>query len=256
MEKIKQIIKKIPILSDIAKPIYRHFLGRKLNPTYWISEIVRKPNAMVVQIGSNDGFHGDPINVLLKKNSSWKCLLVEPVPYLFERLRQNYGDSARFKFVNAAINDGKTSRFYWVDQSAKQHIPDLPWWYDQLGSFNRDHIKSELDGVLEPYIVSRDIQGIRLPDLLTREGIEHIDVLHIDTEGYDWKVLSQLDLRKFNPTIILYEHKHLPTQEKQASIRFLKERYLLYYLGQDIMAINKRAYKAELLTLYPLRCKE
>lgn len=77
-----------------------------MNPAFWISRLVRNPNITIVQIGSNHGVRGDPIHQLLKDNPCWRALLVRPVPCLFERLRSNYGDDPRFRFVDAAVNNG------------------------------------------------------------------------------------------------------------------------------------------------------
>ena len=36
----------------------------------------------------------------------------------------------------------------------------------------------------------------------------------IDTEGYDLEILRQLDLIRFKPDLIVYEHKHLNELER------------------------------------------
>ena len=41
--------------------------------------------------------------------------------------------------------------------------------------------------------------------LFQKNDIKELSLLHIDAEGYDWKILSQLDLECFNPKIILFE---------------------------------------------------
>jgi hypothetical protein len=41
-------------------------------------------------------------------------------------------------------------------------------------------------------------------DLFERHSLNAIDLLHIDTEGADFKVLSQLNLNKYRPKVILH----------------------------------------------------
>ncbi|MBK7697246.1 MAG: FkbM family methyltransferase [Saprospiraceae bacterium] len=41
-----------------------------------------------------------------------------------------------------------------------------------------------------------------------------IDLLHIDTEGYDWEILKQLRLAKYFPRPIIFEHKHLSPSKR------------------------------------------
>lgn len=215
------------------------YIKDKRYPAYWFEKVLGGKNAFLLQIGSNDGKTGDPLYPLLHKNPLWKALFVEPVPYLFERLKNNYPDTSRFSFENAAIGEGQQLNFYWVDPVAKEFLPGLPYWYDQLGSFDKQHIANELQGILIPYIRSLSIETLTLNALFDRHRIEKIDLLHIDTEGHDWKILSQLDQVKWSPTFILFEHNHLPEEEIKASKVALKERYNLFDVGIDILAVNK-----------------
>lgn len=238
-------------LKRIAKKIKRRLFGKpyikdKRFPAYWFHRVLEKRAAFLVQIGSNDGKTGDPLFELLQKNKAWKGLFVEPVPYLFQRLKKNYPDTSRFQFENAAINDGQALEFHWVDPIIKEKEKDLPFWYDQIGSFNKEHIINVLDNKLEPYIISQTLEGITLATLFERHQVKEFDILHIDTEGYDWKVLSQLNRKKYAPTFILYEHLHLSEEAITASYDFLKADYQLFKIGIDILAVHQKVGKAVL----------
>lgn len=239
LHNIKEWLKRFPIFHRAAQRLRHKLLSYKLNPSYWIRKIIKNPTATVVQIGSNDGCFGDPIRNVILKRKNWKALFVEPVPYLYKRLCENYGDNKRFRFINAAVNEGVAADFYWVNPSANLHIKNLPPWYDQLGSFDREHILKHLNGVLEPYIEKTIIRGITLSELFSTGNIKKIDLLHIDTEGYDWKILSQLNLERYTPTMIIYEHNHLTDAEKIRSIEHLNDVYTMYSIGRDIIAIHK-----------------
>jgi FkbM family methyltransferase len=221
------------------KLLQKPYLEDKRFPAYWFDQLLGDELAFIVQIGSNDGKTGDPLYPLFQKHQRWKGLLVEPVPYAFERLSVNYPDRNRFKLENVAVNQGQVLDFYWVDPAAADAIPDLPYWYDQLGSFDKAHILKELNGVLAPFIRTTHLEGITLKTLLERNEIENIDILHLDTEGYDWKILSQLDLDNYLPAFILFEYHHLPIEEMQAVQHFLAENYQLFKVGIDILAVNK-----------------
>ncbi len=215
------------------------FLEDQRYQPYWFNKLLGNKAAFLVQIGSNDGKTGDPLYPLLQKHSNWKALFVEPVPYVFEHLKINYPNRDRFRFENVAINKGERLTFYWVDPKASESLPDLPFWFDQLGSFDKQHILKHFDGQLEPFIISQELEGITLPSLFERNQIEHIDILHIDTEGYDWTILSQLNLQNHQPKFILYEHNHLSKADFQASCDFLKKDYLLFKIGIDMLAMSK-----------------
>ena len=125
------------------------------------------------------------------------------------------------------------------DPEAKQHIPDLPYWFDQLGSFDKQHIIKHFEGRLVPYIISKELEGITLPILLDRNNVNVIDLLHIDTEGYDWNILSQLDLEKFTPKFIMFEHNHLSSDALKNAFDFLSDQYFLFKSGIDVLAVNR-----------------
>ena len=215
------------------------FLKDKSHPPYWFKHTFGDKPVFLVQIGSNDGKTGDPFYELLSKQKAWKALFVEPVPYLFERLKSNYPDNSRFQFANVAINEGKDLEFYWVDPKAKESFNDLPFWFDQLGSFNKQHIINELGDRMLPFIMTNTLRGQTLADLFSENDISKIDILHIDTEGYDWKILSQLDLNRHQPNFILFESAHLSAEELAEAHDFLTEHYGLYQDGIDTLAVNR-----------------
>ena len=67
---------------------------------------------------------------------------------------------------------------------------------------------------------------LRVETLLARHGIVRTDLLIIDTEGWDWRVLRQFDLRALQPWLILVEHQHLmPDETVGMHDRFRRDGY-------------------------------
>lgn len=231
----------------ILKKTLKFFLKRKsrdINSVqYWLNRYFRNTHSFIVQIGSNDGVTGDPIYHLARSRFRSKVLLVEPVPYLFEKLKQNYPDRRRFIFENVAINDGSKQQFYYVRKEVVNELEHLPVWYDQLGSFYKENIIKHLNGVLTPHIEEITIEGITLEELFKKNEVKALDLLHIDTEGYDWKILSQLNLNIIKPTIILFEHKHLQETERKRAISFLEQEYEIFQFAGDYLCIRKAKMK-------------
>lgn len=207
---------------------------------------VRDPT--FAKIGANDGVTGDPCSDILLSSTSWKGVLIEPVPYCFDRLRENFGDPQRFTLEQVAIG-AKPERitFYYVDRIASDFIANLPNWYDQIGSFDRSHIIKHLDGKLEPFIRELEVEVITLGEALKRNGIQYLDLLHIDTEGHDFEVLKSLDFLCYSPSLIFIEHAHLAAGEKKEMRRFLCERgYSIRDCGNDYYCYHKDAYQSAL----------
>lgn len=203
------------------------------------------PAAYFVNIGANDGIADTPGIRILLGNRNWKGLLVEPVPYCFAKLKDNFSDSERFMLEQVAIGPAKgRTVFYYVEQSAICRLPNLPAWYDKLGSFNRDHILKHLGPSIEPFIVELPVEVLSLTEVVRRNGIPQIHLLHIDTEGYDFEVLKTLDFSSFQPVVIYIEHVHLDREKKAELRRFLrKRRYSVYDCGMDYFAVDKRRYR-------------
>ena len=60
------------------------------------------PHAFFVEIGSNDGEQHDHLRPFILSRP-WRGIMVEPVPYVFERLRRNYESQGRIELENVAV---------------------------------------------------------------------------------------------------------------------------------------------------------
>jgi len=205
-----------------------------------VSKLIPEP--FFVKVGANDGLTADPCSDILLANSNWKGLLIEPVPCCFNRLKINFGDPSRFILEQVAVgtSTGK-AKFYYVDPEAAQKLPDLPPWYDQLGSFDRKHISRFLGGSLERFILELDVEVRVLSELLEKHNIQEVHLLQIDTEGYDYEILKTIDLLSVAPLMILLEHKYLSGKQRREMLFFLlKLGYSIRACGGDYFALNEK----------------
>ena len=173
------------------------------------------PEAHFIQIGANDGFTFDPFRDLLAlPHVRWRGLLVEPVAHLYAKLHERCASQPRLQTERAAIGetDGTLEIF------RLRAKPGDPLWLDQLASFNREVLRHNAASLpdADERIVSESVPSLRVSTLLARHGIERTDLLVIDTEGWDWRVLRQFDLRRLRPWLILVEHQHLIADESDA----------------------------------------
>jgi len=92
----------------------------------------------------------------------------------------------------------------------------------------------------EEYISTELVSSITLHELLTKHAVKKVDILQIDTEGYDFEILKTIDYSQIRPKIIVYEHKHLSTKILKESLKLLRRSdYQLYRDKTDILAIDK-----------------
>ena len=254
IEKAKAAIKSMPVAYAILRPVvalirrpqqrlFRHALKSFRQYCSELPEFVPEP--IFVKVGANDGVTGDPCSDILLGNNKWKGLLIEPVPYCFNRLKANFHDSRRFSVEQVAIGStaGKKS-FYYVDQAAYNAIPNVPSWFDQLGSFDKNNIIKYLDGALAPFIIECTIEVSTLSDVLNRNGIRNFHLFHSDIQGYDYEVLKTLDFANHAPVVIFIEHQHLPSTGRGEMFNHLRQHgYSVQDCGEDYFAINKGADK-------------
>jgi FkbM family methyltransferase len=189
------------------------------------------PEAVFVEIGSNDGEQHDHLRPLIVSRS-WRGVMVEPVPFVFERLRANYGQIERVALDNVAIGDRDGSMpFFHLREAAPGERDQLPSWYDGIGSFDRAHLSSHAEMVaeLESRVVSTDVPTLTFESLCHRHGLERIDLVLIDAEGYDARILAQVDFAAHAPRLIVYEHYHLDSGEREGA------RLLLGELGYELL---------------------
>jgi FkbM family methyltransferase len=203
------------------------------------------PDPVFVKVGANDGMTGDPCAAILLAEPRWRGLLIEPVPHCFDRLRATFRDPRRFTLERVAVGAHVgEAPFYYVDPRARESIPDLPFWVDQLGSFDKRHIVKHLDGALEPFIVECAVDVRPLADVLGRHRIQDVHLLHVDAEGHDLEVLKTLDFAAHAPVAIFVEHSHLAASDKSEMLELLRSRgYGVRDCGNDYFALHRRAYR-------------
>ena len=194
-----------------------------------------------VQVGSNDATEGDVLKAHIRK-SGWHGVMIEPVPYIFDRLRRTWGDVPGLAFENVAISDtAGTFPFYAVE---RDEAASLPAWYDQIGSFDRGVVMKAADVIpdLARRIVEIAVPTMTFGQVVTKHGLARIDVLQIDTEGHDLKIVQSIDFADRRPGLIVFEHKHLSAADRATATALLRtEGYLVQVGGTDTVAFDATA---------------
>lgn len=168
-----------------------------------------EPTATFIQIGANDGVTHDPLNSAIAR-WPWTGVMVEPVPYIFDRLRQNLASNPRVATDNVAIADTEGTKDFF--HLAEAEAGDPVWgWYHALGSFDRGVLLSHRTLIpdIESRVLTTPVDCVTFDTLCARHGLTSVDVIQIDTEGYDHVILGLIDLDRYRPQIVMYEHVHL-----------------------------------------------
>jgi FkbM family methyltransferase len=203
---------------------YRRLLSRLAGPKLLQAFGAAYPSAVFIEIGSNAGDHHDHLRPLILSRQ-WRGLMVEPVPYVFDRLRSNYGDLDRVTLVNVAVADRDgTMPFYHLREAGDSDRDALPEWYDGLGSFSREAVLSHGRRIpdIERFLVTIEVPCLTFASLCETHGVEEVNLLLLDTEGYDWELLQTIDIAAVRPRLVIYEHYHLDPGDRAAALERLR----------------------------------
>lgn len=187
-----------------------------------------------IQIGAHDGLSSDPLRPYILKHR-WTGILVEPQPELFKRLVENYEGNMRLTFENGAIGNenGKVKLYRF---KAGQNLPDHA---TMLTSFRADALIYNGHGY-KGEIEEIEVPCVTFQTLLESHGIKDLDVLQIDTEGFDYEILKMMATSELRPALIHYEHGMLHGHGKEACEKMLRELgYTLTLLGIDTVAFKE-----------------
>ena len=239
-KKLLQLINKKGYLlfqEKIFHQLYR--LKGEFNPLEQLFYQRLHPNFFFVQIGANDGISSDPIYNLVTKEGVHGIAL-EPVSNIFKQLTKNYAAYPNVHPVNKAIHKTeKEMLLYRVNPDKKQY----PEWTKGTASFNKRH--HQLSEINDTDIIEEKVQCISYDELIKEYKISHIDLLQIDTEGYDYDIIKMIDFDKLAPSIISFEHgitSGIMNKEKLFEIQELlfRNKYNIIIMENDAIA-----YKAK-----------
>lgn len=181
-----------------------------------------------IQVGAFDGVECDPLRKYLIKYH-WKGILLEPQPQPFQKLKQLYDKQSEIHTVQAAIGQepGRITLYTLEGE-------DLPNWSKGMASFNKENILKHRDLIpdLDQYIKPIEIETIPFEQILDRYEIKTLDLLQVDTEGFDGEIIKLFPMKKIKPTIIHFEYKHLNKKDLEHILDYLID------LGYDIVQEN------------------
>ena len=234
---------KRTVLSILATLGYRVMRIRSPASIRWIDvldlvirDLVREPgDRILVQIGANDGKHGDPVHRYLEE-FHWRALRVEPQPDAFQRLRENCRRLPNVELEQCAVGSQDGSRVLYRVAPRPGLPADATGW----ASFDRDHLLREIRSHFpegENQIEEITVPTLTISSLLRKHQIDRIDILLVDTEGFDDRVVRTALASGQRPRIIHFEHQNLSPDVRIALGEFLSnEGYELAVLHWDTVA--------------------
>jgi len=197
-----------------------------------------------VQIGANDGVMADPLHDFIDRYA-WKGILIEPQRREFQKLKRTYRKNRLVKFENAAIaNRRGFMNLYKLEDDYIRGREETGATFQELtgiASLSRKNSELGQGWVDRNSIVAEKVATVTFSDILKKYRIAEIDILQIDTEGHDGKILRQINFKAISPKVIHFEHKFLSTTEREQCDKLLRSAgYVLEELTYDAIAHLER----------------
>jgi|TARA_B100001173_G_scaffold144993_1_gene125888 FkbM family methyltransferase len=191
----------------------------------------------LVVIGAHSGIH---IKDLISEYANQKVLLVEPVPYNYQILENDYKNNENiFISRNAIFDEAKKDNFYHVKKDSIKKLGKH--WASQIGSFDKNHIlnhKNKRFDIKDDDIQITEVEFITFQDLVKKYSINSINKLQIDVEGAEYKIMNSIDYNKIKIKNIFFESKHFDgTFTEGEKLKEIKDKLILN--GYNLKQIDK-----------------
>ncbi len=195
--------------------------------------VARRPDSFFVQVGGFDGVSFDPLRPHVVA-ADLAGVIVEPIPQYFDKLQALYDGNPKVTPINCAVADEDGERTIWKFNPEAVERGLLPPHFAGISSFlmedllketgvlGRSSPNAETTAALRALVQPVQVPCKTLDHLLSERGIERIDILQIDTEGYDFEVLKLFDFARFRPGVVHYEHQHLNGEDTAAAEALLR----------------------------------
>ena len=254
---MKNLLKKTikGVLGEKSKPyvyLYYNFYHKSSFPSmdHFVNAYASvKSDVFFVQVGANEGSTEDPLYRQIRLKN-WKGILIEPLRDEYRALQENYKDCPDLIFENVAISQQDELRpFYYVNKEKG----NVPFWVTKLSSFDRSITEQVNEHYPNAVVESFDVRCTTLEHLLEKNDTSKVNLLFIDTEGFDYEILKTVNFDKVVPDVVIYESRHLSKEDHAESIAMLQKLgYNIYKAEHDTVAFMnnpelKEMYRDHLL---------
>lgn len=236
-----QMLLKTVAIGEMRIQIIQDWIDtlRRKHPRPALNDLDRKlekylnfRDGFFIEAGANNGLSQSNTYVL-EKQKGWHGLLVEGIPDLYERCKQERPQST---VVNCALVSSDH-----VEPTVTMHFANLMSVVDgslKTNQGQQQHLQSacnsqSLDDSYSVEVPARTLESV-LDDLA---DLPRIDFFSLDVEGYELNVLQGLNFNKYRPTYILVEarffdevNEYLESQDYKLVEKMTVHDYLYYNL--------------------------
>lgn len=168
---------------------------------------------------------------------------------MYFKLKENYRFNEDLFFENAAVDKFNGTRELYRLAFCNSS------WANAISSFDKAEIQKliqcgyvkrksleeriSLPEKEDDYIKTEIVRTVTFEYILNKYNINRIDLLMIDTEGYDFELIKMFPFNILRPRLIIFEHSHFSDEVKNQCNNFLlKNSYKLKILLSDTIALD------------------
>lgn len=219
------------------------------------------------QVGAGGPPSDDFLAPLLAAHPTWRGIFIEPLGRVVEKLEAQYQGKHIIKQC-AVSNFTRKAPFYYFATDAAHRLNDMisgscyidQRQLDMFGSCNKEHAAEcfrwkDATGARVPYVtemlmdegiwLEKEIEFDTLGNLCDAHDLNP-QLLIVDTEGADFRILHDLDYGKYDLKILVYEHTWAAEESRNEMEGFLRgpeRRYekFSYYKGTGGQHCDERS---------------
>ena len=206
-----------------------------------------------VQVGGFDGVSFDPLRPFIQ-GGRLKGLIIEPLPDPFAKLGKLYAASDSVRIANCAIHQEEGEQTMWRFKPSAIEQGVLNSHFGGTSSFCMESMLSDQGslgrrfGENDRNLLRSLTEAVKVPcrtfaSVLSEFSIETIDLLQIDTEGYDLNILKLFDFDTHRPAIVNFEHIHLDEAAIAEATQLLNRfGYRVFKQDDDTLALHDNVF--------------
>ena len=259
-QKIKDLLYRLRklIISSSFRP-YILYLEHFWKPKNFLEKLLmdffeENRERFFVQVGANDGFVNDPVYRYVKKYRL-EGIVLEPQMIPYDVLKDIY-DKDKVKVLNYAVD-----RINGYRNIYKLSFSD-DRWATGISSFDHQHLEKLINsgfvekkalkyGIKLPadkndWITAEEVESLNFQTIFESLEVENVNLLMVDTEGFDHEIIKIFDFEKYKPEIVVFEKMHLKDSDYyQCKELLLNHGYRLREEGPNCIALHQ-SYKFRL----------
>jgi FkbM family methyltransferase len=197
-----------------------HDIDRYIKETFFSN----KNKGYFIDIGAHNGI--DINNTYYFENEGWDGICFEPIPEIFDQLKQN----RKCKVVQKAISDVAGPSQFFTIKGYSDMLSGLADKYPQ------DHI-ARINREIEQYDQSYDYIDVMCSTFDEEVKQTNIDLLSIDTEGAELDILKTIDFTKYSVNIMVVEYNYF--NQELIDLIYKNNFEVVQQRGVDLIIKNK-----------------